>query len=338
MQFLQSHYLFLALLLVVLLPLGLYRLARTRAQRFRLAASAPLRTLSSLSPLSSQAMTYVLMVLALTMTIIALAQPQWVRRMVLPEFKKMDVVFVIDASPSMRAEDVRPSRLERALDVIARFGEQKPPQDRIGLVAFSSGSVILSYLTEDVANMRYYLDYLRHDRTLRVGTNIGRALNNGLKVFAKERDVNRAAAEHKRVLILISDGEDHGAELEGAVRNVQKQGIKTHTIAIGSSQGAPIPIAWEEGKTHYLLDGRGNQVISHLDERTLRWIAQETGGGAYRSIAGEELPRTFAGIVEQEREIEGFKQTVEHRDMHEGFLFAAFGLLLTATLIKGARV
>ncbi len=140
-------------------------------------------------------------------------------------------------------------------------------------------------------------------------------------------------------MILISDGEDHGAELENAVRAVQKQGIKVHTIAIGSNQGAPVPIAWDnDGRAQYLLDAKGNRIISHLDERTLRWIAQETGGGAYRSVTGEELPRTFAGIVEQEREIDGFRQTVEYRDVHEGFLFAAFGLLLTATVIKGARV
>lgn len=338
MQFLQSQFLYLSLLLIVLLPLGFYRFARMRTQRARFAAGRPVRALSSLSSLSAQTVAYVLTILALALAIGALAQPQWVRRLVVPEFKKMDVVFLIDASPSMRAEDVRPSRLERALEVIARFCEQKPVHDRVGLVAFSSGSVILSYLTEDVGNIRYYLDYLNHDRTPRVGTNIGRALNNGLKVFAKEHEVNRAAADHKRVFILISDGEDHGAELEGAVRNVQKQGIKAHTIAIGSNQGAPVPIAWDDGKVHYLLDRKGERVISHLDERTLRWIAQETGGGAYRSITGEELARTFAGIVEQEREIEGFKQTVEHRDMHEGFLFAAFGLLLTATLIKGARV
>lgn len=338
MEFLQSQFLLLSLLVIALLPFGIYRLLRTHAQRARLASGAPLRMLSSLSAPAATAATYVLTVLALALVIAALAQPHWVRRLVQPEFKKMDVVFLIDASPSMRAEDVRPSRLERALDVIARFCEQKPAHDRVGLVAFSSGSVILSYLTEDVANIRYYLDYLRQDRTIRVGTNIGRALTNGLKVFAKEREVNRAAADHKRVFIIVSDGEDHGTELENAVRNVRQQGIKTHTIAIGSNQGAPVPIAWDDGKPQYLLDRKGDRVISHLDERTLRWVAQETGGGAYRSITGEELPRTFAAIVEQEREIDGFRNTVERRDMHEVFIVAAFGLLVTATLIRGARV
>ncbi len=338
MQFLQSQWLWLTLFLAGLLPFGVYRLLRARAQRARFAGAAPLRRLSRLSSFAGSSAAYALTVLAAALVIMALAQPQWVRRLVLPEFKKMDLVFLIDTSPSMRAEDVQPSRLDRALEVIARFSEQKPRGDRIALVAFSSSSIILSYLTEDPANIRYYLDYLRQDPAPHVGTNIGRALQNGLKVLAKEREVDAAAANHKAAFVLISDGEDHGAELDNAVRSVQKQGIRVHTIAIGSSRGAPIPIAWEDGKAQYLLDRRGNRVISRLDERTLRWIARETGGGAYRSITGEELSRMFAAIVAQERELDGFRQTVEHRDMHEVFLFAAFGSLLAAALIQGARV
>ncbi len=338
MRFLQPYYLLLFVLPLVLLPLWFYRLSRMRVLRARLAAGA-LRALSSLSSLSGEVAAFLLANLALAALIMALAQPQWVRRVAVPEFKKMDLVFLIDTSPSMRAEDVRPSRLDRALDLIADFCDRKPAQDRAGLVAFSSGSIVLSYLTEDPANIRYYLNYLRQDRVLRVGTNIGRALNNGMTVLTKEREINRAAADNKRVFILISDGEDHGRELDSAVRNIKKSGVKVHTIAIGSTQGAPVPVAWDkEGQARYLLDGKGNRIISHLDERTLRWIAQETGGGAYRSITGEEMWGSLARIIEEEREIQGFKQTVEYLDMHQAFLIAAFGLFLTATSIRGARV
>lgn len=337
MQFLQPDYFYLFLPLLILFFLWFYRLARTRALRDHF-ASAPLKKLSSLSSPFGEIAVYVLANLTLAALILALAQPQWVRRVVLPEPKKMDLVFMIDTSLSMRAEDIRPSRLDRALDLIAGFCDRKLPQDRIGLVAFTSGSVVLSYLTEDPANIRYYLDYLRQDRVPRLGTNIGHALNNGLTVLTKEYEVNRAAANHKRVFILISDGEDHGKELNGAVRNVKKAGIKVHTIALGTAQGAPIPIAEEQGRKQYLVDAKGSRVISHLDERSLRWVAQETGGGAYRPITGEELPSMLAKIIEEEREIQGFKQVVEYRDMHLAFLFAAFGLFLSTTLIRGARV
>jgi Ca-activated chloride channel family protein len=111
-----------------------------------------------------------------------------------------------------------------------------------------------------------------------------------------------------------------------------------HTIAIGSEQGAPIPVFWEETPSRYLLDAKGEPVISYLDERSLRHLAQETGGGAYRALTGRELPQMLTRIVETEREIEGFKQGVQFRDLHQEFLFAAFGLLLTGIMIRGARV
>ena len=337
MRFLQPHYLYLLLLLLALFPLWLFRV--TRVGRARILASSPVRNLSSLSSTTADAAIFGAATLALASLVLSLAQPQWVRQVINPQLKKMDLVFLIDTSPSMRAADIRPSRLDRALEVIAAFCDRKPEHDRIGLVAFTGGSVVLSYLTEDPNNIRYYLNYLHDDRVRRLGTNIGRALSNGLTVLNKEQEINPASANNKRVFILISDGEDHGAELNNAVSKVKDSGIKVHTIAVGSAQGAPIPVAWSETPAHrYLLDAKGQPVISYLDERTLRRLAQETGGGAYRAVTGLELPHILTRIVDTEREIEGFKQSVEFRDLHQEFLFAAFGLLLTAILLRGARV
>jgi Ca-activated chloride channel family protein len=336
MRFLQPHYLYLLLLLVVLFPLWLFRV--TRLRRARLLASAPVRNLSSPSSAFADVAVFLTAALALASLVLAAAQPQWVHRVINPQLKKMDLVFLIDTSPSMRAEDIRPSRLDRALEVIAGFCDRKPEHDRIGLVAFTGGSVVLSYLTEDPNNIRYYLNYLHDDRIQRLGTNIGRALTNGLTVLNKEKEINPPAAGNKRVFILISDGEDHGSELNNAVSNVKGAGIKVHTIAIGSERGAPIPVSWEQSPTRYLLDAKGEPVISYLDERTLRRLAEETGGGAYRAVTGNELPQMLTRIVDTEREIEGFRQSLEFRDLHQEFLFAAFGLLLTGILIRGARV
>lgn len=336
MRFLQPNYLYLLLLPAALFPLWLFRV--TRVRRARVLASAPVRNLSSPSSTTADVAIFLALTLALASLVMALAQPQWVHQVINPQFRKMDLIFLIDTSPSMRAEDIRPSRLDRALEVIAAFCDRKPEHDRIGLVAFTGGSVVLSYLTEDANNIRYYLNYLHDDRIQRLGTNIGRALTNGLTVVNKEKEIDPAAANNKRVFILISDGEDHGAELNSAVSRVKGAGIKVHTIAIGSAQGAPIPVSWEQTPARYLLNAKGEPVISYLDERTLRRLAQETGGGAYRVITGHELPQMLTRIVDTEREIEGFRQSVEFRDLHQEFLFAAFGLLLTGIFIRGARV
>ena len=113
MRFQQPDYLYLLLLLLTLLPFWFYRLTRTL--RARRTARAPVRNLSSLSSKWADIGISVFTALALTALVLSLAQPQWVRQVVNPQLKKMDMVFLIDTSPSMHAEDIRPSRLERAL-------------------------------------------------------------------------------------------------------------------------------------------------------------------------------------------------------------------------------
>jgi Ca-activated chloride channel family protein len=234
----------------------------------------------------------------------------------------------------MRAEDVPPSRLERALEIVGRFARHKPAQDRIGLVSFASGSLILSYLTEDTSNILYYLNYLKDDLSFNSGTNIGRAIQTGFTVLAREAEIHpEVAARQKKVFILISDGEDHGDELESAVREATRQGIRIHTIGIGSAEGAPIPIGRENGTVRYVEDAKGNRILTRFDERSLRWVAETTGGTAHRSFTGQELEGFFTAIVKQERKIEGFKKVIEYEDVYRRFLLAAFGLLLVGMLV-----
>ena len=333
MKFLYPEYLKLLLLLVGLLPLCLYHLYTKHRTRLGLGDSLPLRRISHPSPLWREGMRYLLLNLVLAALVFALAHPQLIRETKVSEPKKMDIVFLLDTSPSMRANDILPSRLERALEVIASFSRKKLSHDRIALISFSAGSVILSYLTEDPNNILYYLDYLRGETSVSPGTNIGRALQNGLAVIAKESEVSPEAAHHKRVFILLSDGEDHGKELEGAVREVKRLGIKVHTVGIGTKEGAPIPIAREGEKVQYLEDQEGNRIMTRFDERTLRWVAEETGGNVYRSFTGRELESTFAEIVLKERDTKGFKKVIEYEDAYHGVLLAAFGIFLTAMLI-----
>ena len=333
MLFLYPEYLKLLFLLIALLPFWLYYLSTKRKTRLSLGDSPPLRRISHLSSLGRDGLRYSLVNLVLAAITFALAHPQWTREKRVSEPRKMDIVFLLDTSPSMRAQDIQPSRLERALEVIGSFSRKKLPHDRLGLVSFSGDSLILSYLTEDSTNIHYYLDYLRGDTALSMGTNIGRALKNGLTVMAKELEVDPASVLHKRVFILVSDGEDHGKELEGALEQVKRFGIKVHTIGIGSPEGAAIPIAWDGERVKYLEDQGGNRIISQFDERTLRWVAEESGGNSYRSFTGQELEKTFAEIVLTERDIEGFKKVVEYEDVYQGFLWAAFGFFLAAMLM-----
>ena len=333
MRFLYPQYFKLFFLLVAILPLWLYYLRTKHRTRLNLAVSQPLRRISHLSSLRKEVIRYFLLNMVLCSLIFALAHPQWIQEKGLVQVKKMDFVFLLDTSPSMRASDIMPSRLERAMDVIGSFSRKMLPHDRIGLVSFASGSLILSYLTEDPSNILYYLDYLRDETTVSLGTNIGQALRNGLAILIRELEVNPKAAQHNRVFILVSDGEDHGDELESAVEEVKSLGIKVHTIGIGSKGGASIPIAREDGDVVYLEDEKGTRILTRFDETTLRWIAEETGAKAYRSFTGQELEGKFAEIALKEREIEGFKKVTEHKDAYRGFLLVALGIFLTSMLL-----
>jgi Ca-activated chloride channel family protein len=334
MVFLRPEYFKLFFVLAFLAPLWLFYFFTKRNTRNRLGTGRPLQKISYLHSLWRDGTRYLLLNLALTALVLALAHPQLIREKQVGQPEKMDVVFLLDSSPSMRAEDVPPSRLERALEIVGRFARHKASQDRIGLVSFASGSLILSYLTEDPSNILYYLNYLKDDSSFSPGTNIGRAIQNGLAVLAREAEIHpEVAARQKKVFILISDGEDHGNELETAVRDTTRQGIRVHTIGIGSIEGAPIPIGRENGVIRYVEDAKGSRVLSRFDERSLRWIAETTGGTAHRSFTGQELEGFFAAIVKQERKIEGFKKVVEYEDVYRRFLLAAFGLLLVGMLV-----
>lgn len=333
MKFLYPQYLKLFFLLVALLPFWLYHLRSKRKTRMSLGVSQPLRRISHFSSLEKDWAKCLLLNLVMGALILGLAHPQLIQEKKVPQPGIMDIVFLLDTSPSMLAKDIQPSRLERALEVTGVFSRKKLSHDRIGLVSFAGNSMIISYLTDDPNNILYYLDYLKEDTTLSHGTNIGKGLSNGLAVISKETEVSPEAARNKKVFILLSDGEDHGTELESAVQEVRKRGIRVHTIGIGSKEGAPIPIAQEQGRPIYLEDDKGNKVITRFDERTLRWIAEETGGKFYRSFSGKELEKTFSEIALKEREITGFKKVVEYQDFYQGFLVAALGMLLTTMLI-----
>ena len=335
MKFLHPGYLNLFFLLAALLPCWLYFVHGKHQSRRTLGVGLALKRISRFSSLRKDVIRFLLLNLVMAALILALAHPQLVQEQKVPQPGVLDVVFLLDTSPSMRATDIQPSRLARALEVIGAFSRAKLAHDRVGLVSFAGGSVIVSYLTEDANNILYYLDYLKEDTTLSHGTNIGRGLRNGLTVIRKEAEVYPAAARNKKVFILLSDGEDNSAELDGAVEAVREQGVKVHTVGVGSVEGAPIPIAYESGRPVYLEDDQGKRIITRFDERTLHWIADKTGGKFYRSLSGFELDKTFSEIAAKERDVTGFRKVIEYQDFYHGFLLAAAGIFFLTLLISG---
>lgn len=323
---------FLYLLFAIPLIVLLWQLAVRRKQSFRQdafeqpLADLQVRRTSHLSHLGVERLRYVGYTLVLLVLIVALAQPQLLRERISEIRGGVDTVLILDISYSMLAEDIVPSRLQKAKDVIRDFIIRKPPSDRVGLVIFAENSLVLSYLSKDPENLLFFLDFLEPQ----YGTNMGRAVKSGLRIFERQDEVRAnekgAGTYNSRVMILVSDGEDEGHELDEALHSAVEAKIKTYTIGVGSRRTVPIPIGREGALRQYLFDDKGNQVFTQFSEATLRDIAARTGGRFYRSFVGTEMAHAFDEILMKEREIRDFKVSNEYLDIYHYFLLGSLGI------------
>jgi len=256
--------------------------------------------------------------------ILALARPQRAGYRRVAGFRHIDAVILLDSSPSMSARDIEPSRLVRSTEVIGSFLNRKPAGDRIGLISFAENALVLSYLTADADNILFYLAYLRDQDALQYGTNIGGALKSGMTLFTRQGEREPETRGNKKVVILLSDGEDHGEELNAEMREMAGRGIPAYCVGIGSQRGVPVPIS----ATEYLSGPGGAPILTTFDESTLREVASTTGGRYYSARTASELDRAFQDIFVKAREIAGYRQVRETREDYGVLLGAAFVLAL----------
>jgi Ca-activated chloride channel family protein len=225
---------------------------------------------------------------------------------------------MLDRSASMRAHDVMPSRFSRATDEIRYFIQNKPENiDRVGLVGFAGSSVILSYLTEDLDTVAFYLDWIERDPQTLLGTDIGAALKNAREIVAKDNRKTR------KIFVVLSDGEDYGNELAHEITVFRQGGQHVNSIGIGSDNEVPVPIIQPDGKETSLRDDDGHIVRTRFEEATLRQIAAQTGGRYVRSRRAGDLTRALEEIEAGERRLIGWKTTTDYRDLYPAALAVA---------------
>ena len=184
--------------------------------------------------------------------------------------KGIDILFAIDTSRSMLAEDLTPNRLERARMGIHDF-LSRLEGDRVGLIPFAGSSLALCPLTTDYDAFRDGLDALNTDIIPRQGTDVASAIREAERLFAEQNN-------NYRVLVLITDGEDLQGDAIQEAEAAAKNGTRIYPIGVGSTEGATIPLRQEDGTTELVRDDKGNPVVTKLDEETLKKIAGLTGG------------------------------------------------------------
>ncbi|MFQ6031575.1 MAG: VWA domain-containing protein [Candidatus Zixiibacteriota bacterium] len=306
--------------LLVLLPLLIvlywfvFRMKRKAKERF--GNLVLIEKLSLSFSRKKQKWKVALLLLGTFFLLFSLARPQLGTKLTLMKREGVDIVIAIDVSLSMLAEDIKPNRLEKAKqEVNGLIGRMRG--DRVGLVAFAGVSFIQCPLTLDYSAAKMFLDII--NRT-------------SVKAF------NQKERKYK-VLILLTDGEDHDSDPLGAAAEASKEGIKIYTIGIGSVQGEPIPIKDNRGQpTGFKKDQEGSVVVSRLDEVTLQKIALTTGGKYYHATSGEmELDKIYDEISKMEKkELEG-KLLTQYEDRYQYFLLISIILLTIEFLLSERR-
>jgi len=207
-------------------------------------------------------------------------RPQWGFQWEEVKRKGLDILIAVDTSKSMLAEDVKPNRLSRSKLAVKDL-VKKLKGDRIGLIAFSGKAFLQCPLTLDYSGFMLSLDDLGVNTISKGGTSVSSAISEALKSY--EGGLNKY-----KILIIITDGEDHKGQVVDAAKQAKEQGVKIFCVGIGTKEGELIPIVDDQGKNSFLKDKQGNFVKSRLDEPTLQEVALITGGG-YVKAAGAEF-------------------------------------------------
>ncbi len=307
-----------------------WALWRRAASLRRFADPAMLKRLSAGASLPRRVFKMALLATVIALLIVALARPQWGSRMELVQRKGLDIVIAVDVSLSMLAEDIRPNRLARSKQEIARFVDRLEG-DRIGLVAFAGDAFLQTPLTSDYGAFRIFLDVLEPGLIDAPGTDLSRAMEAGLKAFPP--------GEGKyRVMVLLTDGEDHGGRALKVAEEAAKSGVVIYTVGIGSLAGVPIPVPSPGGQRTFKRDRQGDIVATRLDPELLMQIARTTGGEFYHAQPGRfELLDVLKKINAMERRSLDAESVSRLEERHQLPLALAVGLLVLEMLVSDRR-
>ncbi len=301
------------LILLALVPvMGLFLIWRERIRQRRRLAIGTDRLLARLGLATEPRWRWrrhVLWLLALGALVVAAARPTWGTDLVPLEVQGASVMLVLDVSNSMNAQDLKPSRLERAkldLQELARMLDGR----EIGLIVFAGEALIQFPLTTDPFSIGEFLSAASSRAITRQGTALEAALDLAVSAF----DRRRVTA---RYIVVATDGESHDDEPLRAIERAVEAGVVVHTLGYGGEAGAPVPVLGEEETvTGYLSQSDGGVILSTLDEPTLRQAAERSGGlyrrggqpaavsdiaNAIRSSGGQTADGGF-----QSREVERF--------------------------------
>jgi Ca-activated chloride channel family protein len=267
-----------------------------------------------------------LFLIGLLLLIAGLANPQWGSKAQAVKRKSIDIYIALDISQSMWAEDIAPNRLTQAQRLALQMVETLRG-NRLGLIIFAGNAYLQVPLTTDYAAISLMIKSTQPDMIPLQGTAIGEAIS-----IANRK--TKEADSGNRVLILLSDGENHIPGAEDMARKAKSKGMRIYTIGVGSKEGSFVPYIFE-GERAYKRDESGNPVVSKIDEGMLRRVARNGGGDYYRLNNNndeiiDDLAVNLDKLEKREREQRIFKEYQSHFQIFIGLaiVFLLFDFLI----------
>jgi Ca-activated chloride channel family protein len=302
--------------IIVLFLLGFWWKKRKQKQ------FADLNLIDRLSPERSSFKSFVKLIVicfGLAFLVISLANPKMGTKLETIKREGVDIVFALDVSKSMLAEDIAPSRLDKAKQIITKVID-KLGSDRVGVIIYAGNSYPLLPITTDHAAAKMFLQNASPNMVSSQGTAINEAIELAITYYDNDEQTNR-------FLFIVSDGEDHEENTLEVAKQAIKEGIKVFTVGVGTEKGAPIPIRDNGIVTSYKKDNKGEVVITKMNSEVLKNVASE-GGGKY--INGNKTQETITLIedllVKAEKSEFESKQFSDYKDQFQWFI--AIGLFL----------
>ena len=255
----------------------------------------------------------IVLCLAFACLTIAMVNPKIGTKLETVKRQGVDIVFAVDVSKSMLAEDIAPNRLEKSKQLVTQIINNLA-SDRIGIIAYAGKAFPQLPITTDYAAAKMFLQSMNTDMLSSQGTAINEAIQLARTYYDDEEQTNR-------VLIIISDGEDHSDVALDVAEAAADEGIKIFTIGVGDAKGAPIPIKRNGIVLNYKKDNAGQTVITKLNEETLKEIANQANGEYINGRNTTEVVESVREILNKmdKKEFEA-KEFAEYKDQFQWFL------------------
>jgi len=316
----EKKYLYLLFIIPILVVLFLYNLYWKRKKQREFGDVEMVKKLSPEKSTFKSILKLVVFLLALACLIIALVNPKIGTKSETVKRQGIDIVFAVDVSKSMLCEDIAPSRLEKSKQIVSQVINQLG-SDRIGIVAYAGSAFPVLPITTDYGVAKMFIQSMNPGMVSSQGTSLDEAIKLSSTYFEEDSETNK-------LLILISDGEDHSEGASSAAEEANKAGLKIITIGVGTEKGGPIPLKQNGVVESFQRDFNNEVVVTKLNPKSLEEIAKATKGGYVNGSNTKEVLEYIKNALDniEKTDFES-EQFTDFNSQFQWFLGIAFALL-----------